>query len=355
MIGTRPLGEVVPRSVADVPRAGSHGRLAGARVTADELRDEDRPDRARARAHAVHERSEEVAEEIRSFGHVAEPPSVLTVRPGRDEPRSAGRGDRPGVHHRLADKPLGVETAFLRVRYPAVAGDHGDLRSVLPRDVRPVRIGRDAFFNGLDVDSVDDDVLVPRLRERGDHLHVERHLGGPEPLGLSSEDLGGELPSRNQMIFPILPRYQRENGVEVPHPDGLDVSRLPVALEHRGDVDELPVSVDDLLRPELLEKDPREPDMKPRDILELMGVPRRPVVTTNDLLGFPRVFLDEQPEVARRLVHVEPQRVKNGSGRIVSFAAARIHKGHLVRHRPPFRIGQSVALKDDVVSPAAGT
>lgn len=205
------------------------------------------------------------------------------------------------------------------------------------------------------MDAVDDDVFVPRLRERGDHLHVERHLGGPEPPRLSSEDLGSELPPRNQMVLPILSRDQREDGVEETHPDRLDVGRLPVALEHRGDVDELPVPVDDLLRPKLLEQDSREPDVKPRDILELMGVSRRPFVAADDLLSFPRVLFDEQAEVARRLVHVEPQRVKNGRGRIVSFAAARMHTGHLGCYQPPFRIGQSVALKDEVVSPAAGT
>ena len=102
------------------------------------------------------------------------------------------------------------------------------------------------------MDTVHDYVVVSRLDQRRHHRHVEGHLRRPEPARLPAEHFRRELPARDEMLIPILPRYEREDRVKVAHPDGFDVVGLAVVVEDRGDIHETPIPVDDVRRAQLL-------------------------------------------------------------------------------------------------------
>jgi hypothetical protein len=51
--------------------------------------------------------------------------------------------------------------------------------------------------------------------------------------------------------------------------------------------------------------------MKARDVAILQGVAGHALVAPNDLLGLPRIGIDQEEQVAGRLVHVQPECVIN--------------------------------------------
>jgi hypothetical protein len=71
------------------------------------------------------------------------------------------------------------------------------------------------------------------------------------------------------------------------------------------------IGVDDLRVEELLQQDPGETYVDMADVSVFVGIAGDPLVTADDLLGFPGVGFDQQSQITRGLMHVQAKGMGN--------------------------------------------
>jgi hypothetical protein len=120
-----------------------------------------------------------------------------------------------------------------------------------------------------------------------------------------------QLAAGYELVLPVLLRNQPEDGMEIPYADQLDVGGRAVTLQHGGDIDELPIAVEDARVAKLLEQDAREAHVQPGYIAISVGIAHGSLVAADNLFRFPLVCVDQQAQIPRRLMHMQAERMKD--------------------------------------------